>query len=100
MTTQEISRRSVLKRGSVAGAAGLAVAAGGGGVAAAVLSSSTTAGTSSAVAGAGATTAATPIVIYLADPKSGKMDIYSGEGKTSHVNKSMAALVQSMAPKS
>ncbi len=89
------SRRAVLRRAAGVGVAGLAVAAGGSGMAAAFLSSHK---------GQAAALAATdpagsgPIVIYMADPKSGEMEIFAGTGKTRHTNRAMASMVVSMAP--
>jgi hypothetical protein len=39
-----------------------------------------------------------PIVIYMADPSSGEMEIFAGTGKSRHTNHAMAAMVKSMAP--
>jgi hypothetical protein len=89
------SRRSVLRRGAFVGAAGLAVAAGGGGLAKALSAQS---GSSSAQTAADAASSG-PIVIYMADPASGEMDIFRGTGKTTHRNQAMASLVASMAPR-
>ncbi|HEY2509127.1 MAG TPA: hypothetical protein VGI58_21630 [Streptosporangiaceae bacterium] len=93
-----LSRRSVLRRAAGVGTVGLAVAVGGS-AAAAALSSRSHGNTSTAqsadvtrVAGSG------PIVIYLADPRSGEMDIFAGTGQTHHTNRAMAAMVASMAP--
>jgi hypothetical protein len=92
-----LSRRSLLRRGGVVGAVGLAVAAGGGASLAAVASSKShgnlSAQTDSDAAGSG------PIIIYLADPKSGEMDIFAGTSVTRHRDLSMAAKAASMAPR-
>lgn len=89
------SRRSMLRRSAFAGAIGLAVAAGGGGAAATLLSSQSKAGASQSGTDA---SSSGPIVIYMADPQSGEMDIYAGTGKTHTRNQSVASLVTSMAP--
>lgn len=89
------SRRSVLRRGAVVGALGVAVAAGGGGALTAVLSSKSQ-GNSGAQTAADAASSG-PIVIYLADPRSGEMEIFSGTTKTRHRNQAMASMVASMA---
>ncbi|MBO0825793.1 MAG: hypothetical protein J2P27_18365 [Actinobacteria bacterium] len=89
----EPSRRSLLRRGAVVGAAGLAVAAGGGGALAAVMSSHSN-GNAQLAGGRGSG----PIVIYLADPASGEMEIFAGTGRTRHTNRAMASMVASMAP--
>jgi hypothetical protein len=79
------------------------VAAGGGAAAAAVSSLSN--GNSSqsqgntAVAAADGTSGPGPIVIYMADPGSGEMQIFAGTGQTRHTNHAMAAMVTSMAPR-
>jgi hypothetical protein len=88
-----LSRRSVLRRGAVAGAVGLALAAGGGGAVAAVMSSQP-----QGDRGADPDAATGPIVIYMADPRSGEMEIFSGTSKTRQTNHAMASMVVSMAP--
>ncbi len=91
------SRRTVLRRGAIAGTVGLALAAGGGTAVAAVMSSQSKAGpaaTSPSDAGS-----AGPIVVYLADPRSGEMEIFSGTSKTRHTDRAMASMVASMAPR-
>jgi hypothetical protein len=93
-----LSRRSVLRRGAVAGAVGLAVAAGGGGTAAALLSSQPK-GHAAPVADADAADGSGPIVIYIADPRSGEMEIFAGTSKTRQTNHAMASMVVSMAPR-
>ena len=98
-----LSRRSVLGRAAGFGAVGLAVAAGGG-VTAAAMSSRSHGNSSqshggSAVAATGVTTGSGPIVIYMADPGSGEMQIFSGTGQTRHTNRAMTAMVASMAPR-
>jgi hypothetical protein len=98
----KLSRRSVLRRGGVVGAVGLAVAAGGGSAAAALLSSQSKGNAASTGTGTGAAAAAAtgsgPIVIYMADPQSGEMEIFRGTGKTRQTNQEMASMVVSMAP--
>jgi hypothetical protein len=98
----KLSRRSVLRRGGVVGAVGLAVAAGGGGAAAALLSSQSKGNAASTGTGTGTAAAAAqgsgPIVIYMADPQSGEMEIFAGTGRTRHNNRAMASMVASMAP--
>jgi len=86
------SRRSVLRRGAVASALGLAVAAGGGTAIAAAMSSQSKgdSGTVGGAAGSG------PIVIYIPDPRSGEMDIFAGATKTHARNQAMASMVASM----
>jgi hypothetical protein len=96
----KLSRRSVLRRGGVVGAVGLAVAAGGGGAAAALLSSQSKGNAASTGTGTGTAAAqgSGPIVIYMADPQSGEMEIFRGTGKTRQTNQAMASMVVSMAP--
>jgi len=99
----QLSRRSVLRRAVGASAVGLAVVAGGGTAAAVVSSrsqrdSSRSQGDPATATGAGSTGPG-PIVIYMADPTSGEMDIFAGTGKTHHRNQTMAAMVASMAPR-
>jgi hypothetical protein len=91
-----LSRRSVLRRGAVAGAVGLAVAAAGGGAVAAVMSSQPQADHGADPASDAAS--AGPIVIYMADPRSGEMEIFAGTSKTRQTNHAMASMVVSMAP--
>jgi nitrous oxide reductase len=98
-----LSRRSMLGRAAGFGAIGLAVAAGGG-TAAAVISSRSHKDTLAQSQG-GSGTAVTandsgrgPIVIYMADPRSGDMEIFAGTGQSRHTNHAMAAMVTSMAP--
>jgi hypothetical protein len=93
-----LSRRSVLRRGAVAGAVGLAVAAGGGGTAAALLSSQPKGHAAPAADAASATDGSGPIVIYIEDPRSGEMEIFAGTSKTRQTNHAMASMVVSMAP--
>jgi hypothetical protein len=95
-----LSRRSVLRRSAGLGAVGLAVAAGGG-LGAAIASAGS--GGGSAQPAGGPAVAASPagsdaIVIYMANPSSGEMQIFSGTGQTRHTNHAMAATVMSMAP--
>jgi len=90
------SRRSVLRRGTIAGALGLAVAAGGGSAVAAVMSSKSQGNSSTQAAD---TASSGPIVIYMADPTSGEMDIFAGTGRTKARNHAMASMVASMAPR-
>lgn len=90
------SRRSLLRGGVGFGAIGLAVAAGGGGVAAALLSSRSP---GDATEPASDVASSGPIVIYIADPKSGEMDIFAGTSKTHARNQAMASMVVSMAPR-
>jgi hypothetical protein len=90
------SRRSVLRRSAVVGAVGLAVVAGGGGTMAAVLSSQSKGEPGGQPASDAASSG--PIVIYMADPQSGEMEIFAGTGRTRHNNKAMASMVASMAP--
>lgn len=88
------SRRAVLRRGTIAGALGLAVAAGGGSAVAAVMSSQSkgNAGSPTVADAAGSG----PIVIYLADPRNGEMDIFAGTTRTHARNQAMASMVASM----
>ncbi len=90
------SRRSLLRSGVGLGAIGLAVAAGGGGAAAALLSPHSQA---DATQSASDTTSSGPIVIYIADPKSGEMEIFAGTSKTHARNDAMASMAASMAPR-
>jgi hypothetical protein len=95
MVNAPTSRRSVLRSGVSLSAIGLAVAAGGGGTAAALLSShrqgdATPSTTDAASSG--------PIVIYLADPKSGEMDIFAGTSKAHARNPALASMMASLAP--
>jgi hypothetical protein len=92
-----LSRRSVLRRGAAAGAVGLAVAAGGGGAVAAVMSSPPKGEPGQQPAPE--TASAGPIVIYMADPRSGEMEIFAGTSRTRHKNQAMASMVASMAPR-
>lgn len=99
-----LSRRSMLRRTAGFGAAGLAVAAAGGATTAAVLASRSN-NNNQALSQAGSSTlpaassnGPSPIVIYMADPSSGEMYIFSGTGQTRHTNHSIAATVASMAP--
>lgn len=91
------SRRAVLRRGALAGAVGLAVAAGGGGAVAAVMASQPQVGHGAQPALDAASEG--PIVIYLADPRSGEMEIFAGTGRARHKNLAMASMVASMAPR-
>jgi hypothetical protein len=97
MAQASLSRRSLLRRSAMVGAVGLAVAAGGGGAVAAVVSSQ-----SKGAAGAQLTSDAAstgPIVVYLADPRSGEMEIFAGTGSTHHRDPAVASLMASMAPR-
>jgi nitrous oxide reductase len=96
MLQAKLSRRSMLRRGAFVGAAGLAVAAGGGGLAKVLSSTSTS---DAGVQTAADDTSSGPIFIYIADPRSGEMDIFRGTGKTTHRNQAMASMVTSMAPR-
>jgi hypothetical protein len=96
MVNAPTSRRALLQRGIGLSAIGLAIAAGGGGAAAALLSSrnqgdATQSATDAASSG--------PIVIYMADPKSGEMDIFAGTSKTHLRNQAIASMAASMAPR-
>jgi nitrous oxide reductase len=99
-----LSRRSMLGRTAGFGAVGLAVAAGGGTTAGVVLSRSQSdtpaqsQGNSAAAAAAG-TPGSGAIVIYMANPSSGEMQIFAGTGQTRHTNHAMTATVMSMAPR-
>jgi hypothetical protein len=95
MLQAKLSRRSMLRRGAFVGAAGLAVAAGGGGLAKVLSSASSDAGVQTDADDTGSG----PIFIYIADPRSGEMDIFRGTGKTTHRNQAMASMVTSMAPR-
>jgi hypothetical protein len=98
-----LSRRGVLRRAAGFGAVGLAVAAGG--TTAAVLSSRsrkdspTQSQAGSASVASASSPGSGPIVIYMADPGSGEMQIFAGTGQTRHTNHAIAATVASMAPR-
>jgi FtsH-binding integral membrane protein len=97
-----LSRRSVLRRTAGFGAIGL-VAAAGGATTAAVLSSRSNGSSSqsqqgSAVAASASAASSDAIIIYMPNPKSGEMQIFSGTGQSRHTNHAMAATVMSMAP--
>lgn len=96
MAKAPTSRRSLLRGGVGLGVIGLAVAAGGGGAAAALLSPDSP-GDAAQSATDGASSG--PIIIYMADPKSGEMDIFAGTSKTHARNQAMASMVASMAPR-
>jgi hypothetical protein len=97
-----LSRRSVLRRTAGFGAVGLALAAGGT-TAGVAISSRSQAGTSAPSQGRTAAAASTagpgPIVIYMADPSSGEMEIFAGTGQIRHTDRAMATTVMSMAPR-
>lgn len=96
-----LSRRSMIRRSAGFGAVGLALVAGGG-TAAAVLSSHGSKGAGSTALGATTTGVVSnpgAIVIYIPDPTTGDMTIFSGAGQTHASNKAMATMVKSMAPK-
>lgn len=96
------SRRSVLRGGAIAGAVGIAVAVGGG---AGALGDALTPGlrrtgshSRGNLSATGGATVSGPIVIYLADPRSGEIDVFAGTTRTHHTNRSLAAMVASLAP--
>ncbi len=97
-----LSRRSVLRGGAIAGAVGIAAAVGGG---AGALGDALTPGLHRGAAQSpgdprpATDVASNPIVIYLADPRSGEMDIFAGTTKRHHTNRSLAAMVASLAPR-
>lgn len=92
------TRRTVLRRAAGVSAAGVAVAAGGGGVLAALLSSKSPAksASQSVVDSANSHANSHGIVIYIPDPKSGDMEIFSGTSRTRARNQNMASMVASM----
>lgn len=98
-----LSRRSVLRGGAIAGAVGIAAAVGG---SAGALGDALTPGlhrmashaSQNVVAATGARTPG-PIVIYLADPLTGEMDVFAGTAKAHHTNRTLAAMVASLAPR-
>jgi nitrous oxide reductase len=92
-----LSRRSMLRRTSVVGAAGLAVAAGGGGALAAVFSSQSHGNLSAQTASEAADSDA--IVIYMPNPKSGEIQIFTGTGVSHRRDFAMANMAISMAPR-
>ena len=98
-----LSRRSVLRGGAIAGAVGIAAAVGGG---AGALGDALTPGlhriapqSPANLAAAAAMAVPGPIVIYLADPRSGEIDVFAGTAKAHHTNRSLAAMVASLAPR-
>jgi hypothetical protein len=99
-----LSRRSVLRGGAIAGAVGIAAAVGGG---AGALGDALTPGLhriaaqspANLVAATGTAAAPGPIVIYLADPRSGEIDVFAGTARAHHTNRSLAAMVASLAPR-
>jgi hypothetical protein len=91
-----LSRRSLLRRGGLVGAAGLAVAAGGGSLAA-VASSGSSGGKGAQLDSAAKHRG--PIVVYITDPTSGEMEIFAGTGKTTRRNHTMANWAISNAPR-
>jgi hypothetical protein len=96
MVKAPTSRRSLLRSGVGLSAIGLAVAAGGGGTVAALLSSQSQGDATQSAADAASSG---PIVIYIADPKSGEMDIFAGTSKTHTRNQAMASTAASLAPR-
>jgi hypothetical protein len=91
------SRRTVLRRAAGVSAAGLAVAAGGSGVVAALMSSHSQADAASDAASGAAGSG--PIVIYMADPRSGEMEIFRGTQKVSRRDRAMTSMAIKMAPR-
>lgn len=91
-----LSRRSLLRNGVLAGAAGIGVAMVGGTGASALSTGSYP--FASHTAGAD-NTGASAIVLYLPDPRSGEVDIFAGTSKTHRSDRALARLVASLAPR-
>lgn len=94
------SRRSILRGGAIAGALGLGLALTGGTGAAALSTGSgrhvvSAPGTAATGAGDNGSDA---VVIYLADPRSGEFEIFTGTTRTHRVDHALAARVASLAP--
>lgn len=97
-----LSRRTVLSRGAIAGALGVGAAMVGG---TGVLKSALGQGASASALPVNLTASkhqsvsAGPVVIYIADPRSGEVEIFAGTSKTRHTDHTLAARAISLAPR-
>jgi len=95
----KLSRRSLLRGGAIAGALGVGLAMTGGTSALAAALPKGSHG-SSPEPGGPTYGSSQGIVIYLADPRSGELDVFAGTTRTHLTNRSLAAAVASVAPRS